>query len=182
VTTTFAIAPQSTFSRGGCSFQYGRGSAPTIPQQVQTMRGPKAGTATSSGQRSALSTAWLVALPAIDGERPHAELAHVVERHRLDRLVEAGHQRSLPSGASSTARPSGVSTSLSAASRSTRPRTTICVTVAPVISARAHSVPLERQNSRMRCPHHSLRTEHLVSLVIATSSSNVTAANLIAHP
>jgi hypothetical protein len=43
---------------GGCSFQFGRASAPMMPQPVQTMRGPKAGTATSSGQRSALSTAW----------------------------------------------------------------------------------------------------------------------------
>jgi len=46
-------------SRGGCSFQFGRASAPTIPQLVQTMRGPKVDTATSSGQRSALSTAWV---------------------------------------------------------------------------------------------------------------------------
>jgi hypothetical protein len=44
-------------SRVGCSVQFGRASAPTIPQRVHTMRGPKAGTATSSGQRSALSTA-----------------------------------------------------------------------------------------------------------------------------
>jgi hypothetical protein len=45
-------------SRGGCFFQFSLPSAPTIPQRVQIMRGPKVGTATSSGQRSALSTAW----------------------------------------------------------------------------------------------------------------------------
>jgi hypothetical protein len=39
-------------SRGGRSFQFGRASAPTIPQLVHTMRGPKVGTATSSGHRS----------------------------------------------------------------------------------------------------------------------------------
>jgi hypothetical protein len=44
-------------SRGGCSFQFGRASAPMIPQPVHTIRAPKAGTAMSSGQRSALSTA-----------------------------------------------------------------------------------------------------------------------------
>jgi hypothetical protein len=36
-------------SRGGCSLHLGRASAPTIPQLVQTMRGPNVGTATSSG-------------------------------------------------------------------------------------------------------------------------------------
>jgi hypothetical protein len=40
------------------SLQRGRASAPMIPQPVHTIRGPKAGTATSSGQRSALSNAW----------------------------------------------------------------------------------------------------------------------------
>jgi hypothetical protein len=33
----------------------------------------------------------VVALPARHVEGPHAELAHVAERHRLDGLVEAGH-------------------------------------------------------------------------------------------
>jgi hypothetical protein len=33
----------------------------------------------------------VVTLPAGDEKRPHAELAHVAQRHRLDRLVEASH-------------------------------------------------------------------------------------------
>jgi outer membrane protein OmpA-like peptidoglycan-associated protein len=33
----------------------------------------------------------MVTVPARHVERPHAELAHVAERHRGDRLVEAGH-------------------------------------------------------------------------------------------
>ncbi len=32
-------------SRGGCSFQFGRASAPTMPQPVHTIRGPNIGTA-----------------------------------------------------------------------------------------------------------------------------------------
>jgi hypothetical protein len=55
------------------------------------MRGPEAGAATSSGQRSALKHRLVVAVPARDEERPHPELAHVADGHRLDRLVEAGH-------------------------------------------------------------------------------------------
>jgi hypothetical protein len=35
----------------------------------------------------------LVTVPARHEERPHAELAHSAERHRLDRLVEAGGHR-----------------------------------------------------------------------------------------
>jgi hypothetical protein len=44
-------------SRGGCSCQCGRASAPTIPQFVHTIRGPKVGTGTSSDHRSALMIA-----------------------------------------------------------------------------------------------------------------------------
>src|SRR5258708_5254398 len=43
--------------RSGRSVQFGRASAPTIPQPVHTMCGPKAGTGVASGQRSTLSTA-----------------------------------------------------------------------------------------------------------------------------
>jgi hypothetical protein len=45
-------------SRGGRSLQRGRASAPMMPQPVQTMRGPKVGTGTLSGQRSAFRIAW----------------------------------------------------------------------------------------------------------------------------
>jgi hypothetical protein len=44
-------------SRGGCSRQFGRASAPMIPQRVHTMRGPNDGTGTSLGQASALMIA-----------------------------------------------------------------------------------------------------------------------------
>jgi hypothetical protein len=44
-------------SRGGCSCQCGRASVPMIPQFVQTMRGPKDGTGTSSDHGSALRIA-----------------------------------------------------------------------------------------------------------------------------
>jgi hypothetical protein len=44
-------------SRAGCSRQFGRASAPMMPQFVHTMRGPNDGTGMSLGQLSALSTA-----------------------------------------------------------------------------------------------------------------------------
>jgi hypothetical protein len=43
--------------RSGRSDQLGRASAPTMPQPVHTMRGPKLGTGTSSGHGSTASTA-----------------------------------------------------------------------------------------------------------------------------
>jgi hypothetical protein len=42
------IAPRVRDSRGGCSFQFGRASAPTMPQRVQTMRELNVGSTTSS--------------------------------------------------------------------------------------------------------------------------------------
>jgi len=36
-------------SRGGCSCQFGRASAPMIPQRVHTIRGPNVGTGTGHG-------------------------------------------------------------------------------------------------------------------------------------
>jgi hypothetical protein len=44
-------------SRAGCSRQFGRASAPTIPHRVQTIRGPNVGTGTSSDHGSALKIA-----------------------------------------------------------------------------------------------------------------------------
>jgi hypothetical protein len=82
-------------SRGGCSCQFGRASAPTMPQAVYTMRGPNVGAGTSSGQASALMIArWY---PAAHVERPHAVRPHVAERHWLDRVIEASgrHARGL---------------------------------------------------------------------------------------
>jgi hypothetical protein len=38
-------------------FQFGRASAPMIPQRVQTIRGPKVGTDMAAGQGSALRIA-----------------------------------------------------------------------------------------------------------------------------
>jgi hypothetical protein len=93
-------------SRRGCSFQFGRGRPwATSPHGGEKYR------------RSALSTAWwwlMVARcnhyqsPARHVERPHAEFAHVAERHRLDWLVEAGHVSvPCPAAPSRTARPCG---------------------------------------------------------------------------
>jgi hypothetical protein len=47
----------SIVSRVGLSCQFGRESAPMMPQRVQTMRGPNDGTGTSSLKRSTFSTA-----------------------------------------------------------------------------------------------------------------------------
>jgi hypothetical protein len=44
-------------SRGGCSCQFGRASAPTIPQRVQTIGGPNTCTGISSGHGAALMVA-----------------------------------------------------------------------------------------------------------------------------
>jgi len=41
-----------------CSFQFGRASAPTMPQRVHTIFGPNVGTGTASGHRAASMTAW----------------------------------------------------------------------------------------------------------------------------
>lgn len=52
-----ANAPRSGSPVPAAPVQLGRPSAPTMPHPVQTMRGPKDGTGTSSGQRSTASTA-----------------------------------------------------------------------------------------------------------------------------
>jgi hypothetical protein len=52
-----AIARRSGLSRSGHSRQFGRASAPMIPQRVQTVRGPNVGTGTWSGHGSALRIA-----------------------------------------------------------------------------------------------------------------------------
>jgi hypothetical protein len=44
-------------SRAGCSRQFGRAWAPTMPQRVHTMRGPNVGTGPSSGHVLALKIA-----------------------------------------------------------------------------------------------------------------------------
>ncbi len=55
-TATSAIEPVNV-SRGGCSFQFGRASAPKIPHLVHTILGPKVGTRTWSAQASTLKIA-----------------------------------------------------------------------------------------------------------------------------
>jgi hypothetical protein len=59
-------------------------SAPTIPQPVHTIRGPNVGTATSSGQRSTLSTAWWRQFQ----QETHAKLGDVAERCSAGWLVD----------------------------------------------------------------------------------------------
>jgi hypothetical protein len=55
-------------SRAGCSRQFGRASAPTIPQFVDTIRGPNDGTGTSSDAQDRP----VVPYPAANVERSHA--------------------------------------------------------------------------------------------------------------
>jgi hypothetical protein len=74
----FANFPLAVISR-----QFGRASAPTTPQRLHTIRGPKVRTSTASLQPSADSTA--LAQLARHHERLHAQLAHVAE-------VLAGHK------------------------------------------------------------------------------------------
>jgi hypothetical protein len=76
-------------SRGGFAFQLG---APAIPQPVQSMRGPNLGAAMmSSGQAIGHRMTWPWQSQHDTSKQADAALAHVAERHRLDRLVEAGH-------------------------------------------------------------------------------------------
>ena len=51
-----AICTPVKLSRGGCSFQFGRASAPMIPHLVHTMRGPKDGTVISPRRWSTFIT------------------------------------------------------------------------------------------------------------------------------
>jgi hypothetical protein len=65
-------------------------------QPVQTMRGPKGGhrdviQPTVDAQHGAV-----LAIPARHIERPHAELAHVAQRHRLDLVPDAARHRREP--------------------------------------------------------------------------------------
>ena len=45
-----AFPRASSDSRGSCSFQFGRASAPTIPQLVHTIRGINEGTVSAPGR------------------------------------------------------------------------------------------------------------------------------------
>jgi hypothetical protein len=57
-------------SLGGRSCQFGRTSAPTIPQPVQTIRGPKDGTGTASPNLSTFMTAlWWQSVQLTQSER-----------------------------------------------------------------------------------------------------------------
>jgi hypothetical protein len=83
-------------------------------------------------------------------ERPDAELAHVAEGSSARSVQHRASSSPCSSSAASAARPSLVSVSRSAASRSIRPLTTMAVAIAPVTPARAHSVPEATQNSSTR--------------------------------
>jgi len=72
--------------RCGCSFQFGRASAPTIRHEVQTMRGPKEGTGVASSKASTFSRAsWWHTAQARSGassrlrERMHAAFARATQ-------------------------------------------------------------------------------------------------------
>jgi len=82
-------------TRGGCSFQFGRASAPMIPQRVHTMRGPNDGNRHDIVPGLGTEHRFMVTVPARHRERPHAVAPHVAERHRLDLVLEARHRDSI---------------------------------------------------------------------------------------
>jgi hypothetical protein len=71
------------------SCQFGRTSAPMVPHLVQTMRRPNDGEI--AGQMVDVADHTMTTLVALDIERPHAGLPHVLQRHRLERFVRARH-------------------------------------------------------------------------------------------
>ncbi len=83
------------------SRQFGLTSAPMVPHLVQTIFGPNDGMARSPGRWSTFRITSWAALMTLDRERPHAVLAHVLQRHRLDRIIEAraGHAKKSPAHA-----------------------------------------------------------------------------------
>src|SRR5260370_36787004 len=73
------------------SFQFGRAYAPMIPQHVQTMRGPKAGTGIVSPKASTfIRTSWWHSSQVTE-KRAHAVRPHVAERHRRAAIAVGGH-------------------------------------------------------------------------------------------
>jgi hypothetical protein len=76
-------------ARDGRSVQLGRASAPTIPQPVQTMRGPKDSTGVI-GPAVDREHRAMVAEPAAHGERADALGAHVSQRHGTSGAWERG--------------------------------------------------------------------------------------------
>jgi hypothetical protein len=82
-------APEPSFAirAPGFSFAY----APTIPQEVQTVRGMKAGTGVESSKRVHIQQRSVAAKLASHRKRGHAFLAHVGERHR-GAVVAVGRQ------------------------------------------------------------------------------------------
>ena len=75
--------------RDGCSFQFGRASAPMMPHRVHTIRGPNVGTGTWSGHCFHVHDRPVVALPAGHDERAGTVFTHVAEGHRLYGFVGA---------------------------------------------------------------------------------------------
>jgi hypothetical protein len=62
---------------------------------VHTMRGPNVGTGHMIRPGRRVDHGLVVTKPARDSKRPHAVVAHVSQRHRLDRMVAARHTQNL---------------------------------------------------------------------------------------
>jgi hypothetical protein len=96
-------APEPGFATGGpeCSQAY----APPIPQEVQTVRGSKAGTGVASSKRVHIHQGVVMAKLASHRKRAHAVLAHVGERHRRAAMAVGRH---VPSLTAAPADPAGL--------------------------------------------------------------------------
>jgi hypothetical protein len=74
-----------------CSIQLGTAVAPGLPQRLQRIRGPKDGTAASSGQSSILTArSWPQSLAGHE-QATEPVPAHAAERHRADWFLIPGH-------------------------------------------------------------------------------------------
>jgi hypothetical protein len=146
------------------------------------MRGDKAGVGCTRGARrvaklssSATFRLMLKTLAVIVAnimlrhvERAHAVGAHIAKGHWLDQVFEARHrQPPFASRPSSAARPCGVSVGPPPASRSIMLRTTIAVTVAPVMPACSQSVSLATTAGARGCSALGLRLRW-TSLVVCS--------------
>ena len=81
-------APEQSFATGGPEFSYAY--APPTQQEVQTVRGSKAGTGVASSKRVHTHQGTVMAKLASHRKRAHAVLAHVGERHRRTAVASVG--------------------------------------------------------------------------------------------
>jgi hypothetical protein len=85
------------FAIGPPAYPQGGTHAPTIPQAVQTIRAPKAGTGIASPNASTFMC-FMVAHLAGHEERARAVRPHIGERHRRSAVAILGHAGTLTQG------------------------------------------------------------------------------------